>query len=82
MAIVKIVSKEDMAIFKKYLKDQDSVILIPEEIAKENNVVHLNDTTNAYYSYQTEPNLFIDIVDNKEHGFMDYLNLKEKGEVE
>ncbi|HFF1838806.1 TPA: hypothetical protein ACGBET_003525 [Bacillus cereus] len=82
MAIVKIVSTEDMAILEKYLKNQDSVILIPEEIAKENNVMHLNDTTNAYYSYQEEPNLFVDIVDSKEHGFMDYLNLKEKGEVE
>lgn len=82
MAIVKIVSPEDMAILEKYLKNQDSVILIPEEIAKENNVMHLNDTTNDYYSYQTDPDVFVDIVDNKEHGFMDYLNIKGKGEVE
>lgn len=82
MATVKIVPVEDMAILNKYLSGEDAVVLIPESFVKENKFLlkHIGTTTNDYYRYAGEPDIYIDIVNDSEHTFISYLNYKEEEE--
>ncbi|OXB94881.1 hypothetical protein [Parageobacillus galactosidasius] len=78
MAKVRIVPKEDMEVLNKYLSGEDAIVLIPEEFAKDHDIEHLDGTTNNYYSYTGEPDLFVDIVNHDEHTFMNYLNSEKE----
>lgn len=75
-AKVKIVPTKDWEIIREYL-NEEGVLLIPENIAKEQNVEYLNGK-NIDYDFGGEADCWIDIAASKKHTFFQDLVEKNK----
>jgi hypothetical protein len=81
MSVVRVVPKEDFEIIKKYLFNHDSqvVVLVPEEVAKRNQLTHL-DGEEVDYDCGGDADFWVDVVSSDGHYFIK--EMKEIGESE
>lgn len=70
-AIVKVVPKKDWEIIKKYL-GSDGVVLIPEDVAKQEGVEHM-DYEEVSYNFGGEADVWMDVVCDGNHHVMPIL---------
>lgn len=80
MSVVRVVPREDFEIIKKYLFSHDSqvVVLVPEEVAKRNQLTHL-DGEEVDYDCGGDADFWVDVVTDG-HYFIK--EMKEIGESE
>ena len=78
MSLVRIVSKEDYEVIRKYLGTEDGiVVLVPEDIAERNQLTHL-DEADVDYDCGGDADKWVELVCHDNHYFINEMKEKEE----